>query len=26
MPVGAELWLLSPNGADADLYGTPFLG
>jgi surface-anchored protein len=24
--VGANLWVLSPNGADADHYGTPFLG
>jgi surface-anchored protein len=24
--VGANLWVLSPTGADADHYGTPFLG
>lgn len=26
VPVGANLWVLSPTGADADHYGTPFLG
>lgn len=26
VPVGADLWVLPPNGADADHYGTPFLG
>jgi hypothetical protein len=26
VPVGSPLWVLSPTGADADHYGTPFLG
>lgn len=26
VPVGSNLWVLSPTGADADHYGTPFLG
>jgi len=26
VPVGANLWVLAPTGADADHYGTPFLG
>jgi surface-anchored protein len=26
VPVGANLWVLSPTAADADHYGTPFLG
>lgn len=26
VPVGSNLWVLSPDGADADHYGTPFLG
>lgn len=26
VPVGSNLWVLSPSGADADHYGTPFLG
>jgi|694.fasta_scaffold32676_4 hypothetical protein len=26
VPVGADLWVLSPSAADADHYGTPFLG
>ncbi|MFM1903442.1 MAG: hypothetical protein RLZZ440_1342 [Planctomycetota bacterium] len=26
VPVGANLWVLSPTGADADHYATPFLG
>jgi hypothetical protein len=26
VPVGADLWVLSPTAADADHYGTPFLG
>jgi surface-anchored protein len=26
VPAGSPLWVLSPTGADADHYGTPFLG
>ena len=26
VPVGSNLWVLSPTGADADHYATPFLG
>lgn len=26
VPVGSDLWVLSPSAADADHYGTPFLG
>jgi len=26
VPVGSNLWVISPTGADADHYGTPFLG
>lgn len=26
VPAGADLWVLSPTGADADHYATPFLG